>query len=72
MERLFCLPNVQICAVRAALNSISYITLLMPGCFVFRMDKFLPQRDGRFEVNQGIVFMEDHGRVSQMFPRHRE
>ena len=25
-------------------------TLLMPGCFVLRMDKFLPQRVGRIEV----------------------
>ena len=30
--RLFCLPNVQICAVLAALNSINYITLFIPGC----------------------------------------
>ena len=34
IERLFCLPIVQICAVQAALNSIDYITLFMPGCFV--------------------------------------
>ena len=39
MEKLVCLPNVQICAVLAALNSVNYTTLLMPGCFVLRMDK---------------------------------
>ena len=58
MERLFCLPNVQICAVLAALNIINYITLFMPACFVLRMDKFLPQCVGRFKVNQDMMFIE--------------
>ena len=47
MERLFCLPSVQICAVLAALNSINYITLLMP------------QRVSRFEVNRDTMFIKD-------------
>ena len=34
----FCL---QICAFLPALNSVNYITLFMPACFVFRMDKSL-------------------------------
>ena len=46
MERLFCLPNVQTCAVWAALNSIDYITLFIPGFFVLvhPKDKTLRQR----------------------------
>ena len=59
METLFCLPNVQIWAVRAALNSINYITLFMPECFVLGMDKFLPQCVGRFKVNRDIMFREN-------------
>ena len=31
----------------------------MPECFVARMDKFLPQRVGRFKVNQEMMFIED-------------
>ena len=46
-------PNVQICAVLAALNSINYITLFTPGCFVLRMDEFLPQCVGGFKVSPG-------------------
>ena len=51
MERVFCLSSVQTCAVLAALNySINYSTLLVPECFALRMDRFLPQRVGRFKV----------------------
>ena len=35
----FCLPNLQ-CAALATLNSMTYITLFMPDCFVLRMNKF--------------------------------
>ena len=60
MERLFCLSNVQICAVPAASNSINYITLLMPGwCFVLRVDKFLPQCVVRFKMNCDMMFIVD-------------
>ena len=38
---MLCLPDVQIYAVLAALNSINYNTLFMPGRFVLRMDKLL-------------------------------
>ena len=51
------LPNVQISAVLAALNSISYITPLMLGCFVLMMDMFLPQRVARLEVNWDNMFI---------------
>ena len=50
---------LQICAGLAALNSINYITLSTPGCFVLRMDKFLPQCVSRFNVNQDMMFIED-------------
>ena len=40
-------PVVQICAVLAALNRENYITVLMSGCFVLGMDKFLPQCVGK-------------------------
>ena len=42
-----------------ALNSINYITLFMPGCIFLRMDTFLPQCAGRFEVNWDMMFTED-------------
>ena len=58
MERLFCLPSVQICAVLAALNSINYITLCMPGCFVLRMDQFLPHYVRGCKVNRDMMFIE--------------
>lgn len=59
MERLFCRPHVQICAVLAALNNTNYITLLMPECSVLRMDKFLRQCVGRFKVNRELMFVKD-------------
>ena len=59
MERLFCLPNVQICAVWAALNNINYITLFMPVCCVLWMDRFLYQCVGKFKVNWDAMFIED-------------
>ena len=55
IERLFCLPSVQNCAVLAALNSINYITLLMPGCSVLRVDKFLPQCGVGFIVTRDMM-----------------
>ena len=42
----------------AALNSIKLIHVSMPGCFVLRMDKFLPQCVGRCELNQDMMFIE--------------
>ena len=59
VERMFCLTSVQMCTVLSALMSINYIILFMPGCFVLRMDNFLPQCVGRFEVNQDMIFIED-------------
>ena len=56
MERLFSLPNAQICTFLTALNSINYITLFMPGCFVFRVDKFLFQRVARFELIWDMIY----------------
>ena len=50
MERLFCLPNVHICAVLAGLNIIHYIILLMPGCSVLGKDEFLPLHVCRVRV----------------------
>ena len=41
----------------AALNSINYITLFMPGCFVLSRDKFLHQCVGRFKVNCDVMFV---------------
>ena len=48
-----CLWRHFVCAVLAALNSMNYITLPVPGCFVLRVDKFLPQSGNR------IMFFED-------------
>ena len=31
----------------------------MSGCFVLKMEKFLPQRVGRFEVNRDMMFTEE-------------
>ena len=63
-KRLFCIPNVQNCAVLAALNSINYISLLIPGCFVLGMYKFQPQRVGRFELNWDMMFIEEGSQES--------
>ena len=43
------------CAVLAVLNSVNYITLFMPGCFVLRMEflKFLPQRACQIKSEAG-------------------
>ena len=54
MERLYCHPSIQICAVLAAL--INCITLFMGD---FRINKFLPRCDGRFKVNKDMMFIED-------------
>ena len=51
-----CRSSVQIRIFLAALKSINYISLFMSGCFVQRMDKFLPQCVGRFKVNQDMMF----------------
>ena len=48
-----CLPNVQIRAFLAALYRNCYITLFISGCFVLRMDKFLPHCVGRFRSELG-------------------
>lgn len=32
--------------------------MFMPGWFVLRMEKFLPRRVGRFEVNWDMMFIE--------------
>ena len=56
---MICHPGVEIYAALAALNSMNYIILFMPGCFVLRVDKFLPQHVGRFEVNWDVMFIED-------------
>ena len=65
IERLFCLPSALICAVLAALNGKNHITLLTPGCFVLRMDKFLPQCVDRFEANGDMMFIKAW--LSQMY-----
>ena len=58
IERLFCLPDVQICAVLTVLNSINYITLFMPGCFILRVEMFLPRPVGRFEMNWDMMLVK--------------
>ena len=70
MERLFCLPNVQICADPAALNTINYITLFMPECSVLRKDSSL--RVSRFKVNQDMMFVEDPPEFGEMLPDIRK
>ena len=46
------------CAVLSAVNSMNYIPLFLPGCFVLRMDMFLPQRVGGLKVNQDMMFIK--------------
>lgn len=58
IEGLFCFPYVQICAILALLSSINYITLLMPGCFVLRVEKLPPWCVTGFKVNRDVVFIE--------------
>ena len=55
MERLFCFPSVQSVA---ALNSVNYMTLFMPGRFV------LPQGVAGFQVNRDIMTIEDPSEFS--------
>ena len=38
---------------------MNYIILFMPECFVIKVDKFLLQHVGRFEVNQDVMFIDD-------------
>ena len=45
--------------LQMSVDSINYITLFKPGCFVPRMDKVLLQHVGRFNVNQEMMFIED-------------
>ena len=59
VEWLFCFTNVQVCAFLAALNCIHYITLLVPGCFVLRVDKLPSQCVARFEMHRDVVFVEN-------------
>ena len=41
--------------LQMSVDSINYITLFKPGCFVPRMDKVLLQHVGRFNVNQEMM-----------------
>ena len=50
----FCFPNVQICAILAALNKIN-----LSWCFVFEADTFLPHWFTRFDVKHDVVFIKD-------------
>lgn len=55
------------CVVLAVLESINYIALLMPGCFVLSMDKFLLV--GRCEVNRDMM-KKQHLYVIYMCVQH--
>ena len=59
IEGLFSFTYVQICVILALLSSINYITLLMPGCFILRVEKLPPQCVTGFEVNRDVVFIEN-------------
>ena len=58
IERLFCLPIVQICAELAALNSMNYIALFMSGCFLSE-DEQVFASSCWFEVNQDMMSIKD-------------
>ena len=58
IERLFFFSSAQR-AFLPALNSITYITVFMPGYFVLTVGKCLPQCVGRFKVNRDPMFVKD-------------
>ena len=59
VERLFCLPDIKVCALLTSLDCMNNIVKFVSGSFDLGVNQFLSQSVAGSEVNWDVIFREN-------------